>query len=124
MAIQVGKQIQRILENRPDLSLAQFAKLARIDQSRLVKIIHQDVRPSMAELQRIARVLCVNVAFLVGEAEEPSPVKAPMNPELVRLLNDPTLVVNFRLLGELSVEDQRTLAKVIEGVVKRKCASG
>jgi transcriptional regulator with XRE-family HTH domain len=120
VAIQVGKQIQKVLENKRNLSLAQLAKLARIDQSRLVKVVHQEVRPSMVELQRIAYVLGVKVSFLVGEADEPSSVKTPMDPELVQLLNNPNLVVNFRLLGQLSVEDQRTLAKVIEGVMKRQ----
>ena len=122
MAIQVGKQIQKVLENRSNLSLARFAKLAHIDQSRLVKIVHGEVRPSMAELQRIACVLCIKISFLVGETEETSTTPTSMNPELVRLLNDKSLVVNFRLLGKLSSEDQRTLAKVIDGVVKRKCS--
>ena len=122
MALQVGKQIQNVLKNRRDLSLAQVAKLARIDQSRWVKIVHEEVRPSMAELQRIARVLCVKISFLVGESQELSTTEVPMNPELVRLLNDESLAVNFRLLGKLSSEDQQTLAQVIEGVVKRKCS--
>jgi transcriptional regulator with XRE-family HTH domain len=122
VGIEVGKQIQKVLQKRHDLSLAQLAKFARIDQSRLAKIVHQEVRPSMPELQRIARVLCVKLSFLVGEADESSRASAPMNPELVRLLNDENLELNFRLLGQLTTEDQKMLAKVIEGVVKRKCS--
>lgn len=110
--IRVGKQIEKILVERTDLNQAKLAKLAGMGKARLGKIIHQQVPPSMAELERLARALRVKVSFLIEE--EAPPLKTPADPELVELLDDPTLAISLRALGQLSDEDKKAIAKVIE----------
>ena len=110
--IQVGKQIEKILAEKPHLNQARLAKLAGIGRARLGKILHQQVQPSMAELERIAYALGVKPSFLLEE--EILPCEKRTDPSLVSLLDDPTIAISLRALGQLSDEDKKAIAKVIE----------
>jgi transcriptional regulator with XRE-family HTH domain len=116
----VGKQIQKALARKTGLTPTRLAKLAGIDPRRFGLILRDETRPSMAEVERLARVLCVKVSFLLTEEGEPRPVKSNPNLELMKLLEDSRLALNFRLLGELDDKEQRALIKVIEGLTERK----
>jgi transcriptional regulator with XRE-family HTH domain len=116
----VGKQIEKALAKKPGLAPTRLAKLAGIDPRRLGLILRDEARPSMGEVERIARVLCVKVSFLLQEVDEERPVKSDPNPDLIKLLEDSNLALNFRLLGELDDKEQSGLIKVIEGLIQRK----
>jgi transcriptional regulator with XRE-family HTH domain len=116
----VGQQIQKAMAKKPKITSAKLARLTGIDPGRLGLILREDTRPSMAEVERIARVLCIKVSFLLQEVDEERPVKSHPNPELIKLLEDGNLALNFRLLGELDDKEQGALIKVIQGLIKRK----
>ena len=91
-----------------------------MDARRLGLILRDEIRPSMAEVQRIARALSVTVSYLLVPVDESPPEDTSPNPELVKLLKDEDLVVNFRLLGTLNAKEQADLAQIIEGLRKKR----
>jgi transcriptional regulator with XRE-family HTH domain len=119
VGIQLGRQIQNVLKGRRGLNQATLARLAQIDRGRFARIVHNEVTPSMDELQRIARVLGVKASFLLEETYAAQPAPRVLNSDLIRVLKNPDVVVNFRLLGELDEEDQKTVARVIESFAKK-----
>ena len=110
--IQVGKQIEKMLVTRPSLSLSALAKSARMGAARLEKIVYHNASPSIAELERLAHALGVEPSFLVEE--EPVPVETPLDPELIKLLQEPTLAVSLWGLGQLPDEDRRAITHIIQ----------
>lgn len=111
--IQVGKQIQKVLAQKPSLDLPTLAKLARIGPARLAKIVHQNVHPSVAELERLAHALGVEPSFLVEE-EEPLHVEIPLDAELVQMLQKPRLALSLWRLSQIPDEERNAIATIIE----------
>ena len=108
------------MEKKTGLTPARLAKITNIDARRLGFILRDEIRPSMAEVERIARVLSVKISYLLVPVDESPPEDTSPNPELVELLKDEDLVVNFRLLGKLNAREQADLAKIIEGLRKKR----
>ena len=116
----IGERIQKAMEKKEGLTPGRLATLIRMDPRRLGLILRDDLRPSLAEVERIARVLSVRISYLLaGVDESPSHDTSP-NPELIQLLKDEELVVKFRLLGELNTKEQADLVKIIEGLRKKR----
>lgn len=120
MFTRVGQQIQKAMAKKPKMTPAQLARLTGMDAGRLGLILRDETRPSMAEVERIARVLCVKVSFFLQEVDEPQSVPFAPNPELIQLLLEPGLALNFRLLGELDDKEQVAFIEVIQGLKKRR----
>lgn len=116
----IGERIQKAMENKPGLTPARLAKITNMDARRLGLILRDEIRPSMAEVERIARALSVKISYLLVPVDESPPEDTSPNPELVELLKDEDLVVNFRLLGTLNAKEQADLAKIIEGLRKKR----
>jgi transcriptional regulator with XRE-family HTH domain len=110
--IQVAKKINEVLAERTDLNQAKLARLSRIGKARLGRIVHQQASPSMAELERIAYALGVKPSYLIEE--EIVPCEKRPDPELIQLLDDPTLALSLRALGELDDDDKKAIARVIQ----------
>ena len=68
----VGAKIKQILDERK-MSQRKLARLATLSSSGLCSIINEDVSPKEDTLKRIAKVLGVSVAYLVGEDDAPPP---------------------------------------------------
>lgn len=68
----VGAKIKQTLEERK-MSQRKLARLADLSSSGLCSIINEAVSPKEDTLKRIAKVLGVSVAYLVGEEDAPPP---------------------------------------------------
>lgn len=116
MAINVGKQIRKVLNQRQEMNQEKLAKLSGVSKSRLSRIINQKSPPSMAELEKIANALRVKTKFLVSDSDEEPSFKLPQkDKELFKLLKDyPDLEISLRALSKLSDKEKKSVSEVIQ----------
>lgn len=111
--LSIGKKIQTLLNQTSEMDLAGLSRYAHVGLRRLERIVNQETLPSVAELERIAHALSVSPAMLV-ESEAETSAETEVDPQLIKLLENPTLAVSLWYLSELPQEDKQVVFKVIE----------
>ena len=109
----VGRQIKKVLRERPEMNQEKLAKLSGVSKDRLSRIINHRAQPSMMELKKIADALRVKPAFLVSDVETPSFQFTENDKEFLDILKDPDLAISLRALSQISAEDRKAVSKII-----------
>jgi transcriptional regulator with XRE-family HTH domain len=111
--LKIGENIQKLLAQNADIDLAGLSRYAHVGSRRLERIVKKETLPSVAELERIANALGVSPSLLVESEAEPL-VDGEVDPQVVELLENPTLAAALWYLSELPSEDRDAVFKVIE----------
>jgi transcriptional regulator with XRE-family HTH domain len=109
----IGENIKRLLSQRKSMDFALLSRTAHVGENRLKRIMDADVQPSVAELERIAHALGVRPSMLV-ESEEEKELERRIDPQLIKLLDDPKLAAALWYLSELPDEDRQAIFGVLQ----------
>jgi transcriptional regulator with XRE-family HTH domain len=110
----VGKQIKKVLREKPEMNQENLAKLSGVSKDRISRIVNQRALPSMAELKKIADALRVKPDFLVSDSDEVVFQFTENDKRFLELLKEPDLAISLRALSKLSIEDRKAINKVIQ----------
>ena len=109
----VGRQIRKVLRERPEMNQEDLAKLSGVSKDRISRIANQRSLPSMTELKKIADALGVAPAFLVSDCDEVSFQVTEKDKEFLDILKNPDLAISLRALSQISTEDRKAVSKII-----------
>ena len=109
----VGRQIRKVLRERPEMNQEDLAKLSGVSKDRISRIANQRSLPSMTELKKIADALGVAPAFLVSDCDKVSFQVTENDKEFLDILKDPDLAISLRALSQISTEDRKAVSKII-----------